>query len=58
MIARASEPVATLIMLPIRLIESIRALAPIGGLLAVLGHALETFGGWLSGQLIRIVAPE
>jgi uncharacterized membrane protein len=34
------------------------ALAPVGVLLAVLGYALGTYGGWLSGQLMRIVAPE
>jgi uncharacterized membrane protein len=34
------------------------ALAPVGVLLAVLGYALGTHGGWLSGQLMRIVAPE
>ena len=32
------------------------ALAPVGVLLAVLGYALGTYGGWLSGQLMRIVA--
>ena len=34
------------------------ALAPVGVLLAVPGYALGTYGGWLSGQLMRIVAPE
>jgi uncharacterized membrane protein len=34
------------------------ALAPVGVLLAVLGYALGTYGGWLSGQLMRIVASE
>jgi uncharacterized membrane protein len=34
------------------------ALAPVGVLLAVLGYALGTYGGWLSGQLMRIVAPD
>jgi uncharacterized membrane protein len=34
------------------------ALAPVGVLLAVLGYALGTYGGWLSGQLMRVVAPE
>lgn len=33
-------------------------LAPVGVLLAVLGYALGTYGGWLSGQLMRIVARE
>jgi uncharacterized membrane protein len=33
------------------------ALAPVGVLLAVLGYALGTYGGWLSGQLMRLVAP-
>ncbi len=32
------------------------ALAPVGVLLAVLGSALGTYGGWLAGQLIRWVA--
>jgi uncharacterized membrane protein len=32
------------------------ALAPVGVLLAVLGYALGTYGGWLSGQLMRWVA--
>jgi uncharacterized membrane protein len=30
------------------------ALAPVGVLLAVLGYALGTYGGWLSGQLMRL----
>jgi uncharacterized membrane protein len=34
------------------------ALAPVGVLLAVLGYALGTYGGWLCGQLMRLVAPE
>ena len=34
------------------------ALAPVGVLLAVLGYALGTYGGWLSGQLMRAVAPQ
>ena len=34
------------------------ALAPVGVLLAVLGYALGTYGGWISGQLMRIVAPQ
>ena len=34
------------------------ALAPVGVLLAVLGYALGTYGGWLCGQLMRIVAPD
>lgn len=33
------------------------ALAPVGVLLAVLGYALGTYGGWLTGQLMRLVAP-
>jgi uncharacterized membrane protein len=33
-----------------------RALAPVGVLLAVLGYALGTYGGWLTGQLMRIAA--
>ena len=33
------------------------ALAPVGVLLAVLGYALGTYGGWLCGQLMRLVAP-
>jgi len=32
------------------------ALAPVGVLLAVLGYALGTYGGWLSGQLMRLVS--
>lgn len=31
------------------------ALAPVGVLLAVLGYALGTYGGWLAGQLMRAV---
>jgi uncharacterized membrane protein len=33
------------------------ALAPVGVLLAVLGYAIGTYGGWLTGQLLRVVAP-
>jgi uncharacterized membrane protein len=33
------------------------SLAPVGVLLAVLGYALGTYGGWLTGQLMRIAAP-
>jgi uncharacterized membrane protein len=32
------------------------SLAPVGVLLAVLGYALGTFGGWVSGMLMRWVA--
>jgi uncharacterized membrane protein len=32
------------------------SLAPVGVLLAVLGYVLGTYGGWLSGQLMRLVA--
>jgi len=32
------------------------SLAPVGVLLAVLGYALGTYGAWLCGQLMRIVA--
>ncbi len=32
------------------------SLAPVGVLLAVLGYALGTYGGWLAGQLMRWVA--
>jgi uncharacterized membrane protein len=32
------------------------SLAPVGVLLAVLGYALGTYGGWLCGQLMRTVA--
>lgn len=32
------------------------ALAPVGVLLAVLGYALGTYGGWLCGQLMRLAA--
>ena len=34
------------------------ALAPVGVLLAVLGYALGTYGGWSSGQLMRIASPQ
>lgn len=33
------------------------SLAPVGVLLAVLGYALGTYGGWVCGQLMRAVAP-
>jgi uncharacterized membrane protein len=33
------------------------SLAPVGVLLAVLGYALGTYGGWLTGQLMRLVSP-
>lgn len=33
------------------------SLAPVGVLLAVLGYAIGTYGAWLTGQLMRIVAP-
>lgn len=32
-------------------------LAPVGVLLAVLGYAIGTYGAWLCGQLMRVVAP-
>jgi uncharacterized membrane protein len=32
------------------------SLAPVGVLLAVLGYALGTYGGWLTGQLMRLAA--
>lgn len=32
-------------------------LAPVGVLLAVLGYAIGTYGAWLCGQLMRLVAP-
>lgn len=32
------------------------SLAPVGVLLAVLGYAVGTYGAWLSGQLMRILA--
>ena len=31
------------------------SLAPVGVLLAVLGYALGTYGGWLAGQLLRLL---
>lgn len=34
------------------------ALAPVGVLLAVLGYALGTYGGWISGLMMRAVAPQ
>jgi len=34
------------------------ALAPVGVLLAVLGYALGTYGGWFCGQLMRVMAPQ
>ncbi len=33
------------------------SLAPVGVLLAVLGYALGTYGAWLSGILMQVVAP-
>lgn len=33
------------------------ALAPVGVLLAVLGYALGTYGAWISGILMKMVAP-
>lgn len=33
------------------------SLAPVGVLLAVLGYALGTYGAWVCGQLMRVVAP-
>jgi uncharacterized membrane protein len=33
------------------------ALAPVGVLLAVLGYALGTYGGWACAQLMRLAAP-
>lgn len=33
------------------------SLAPVGVLLAVLGYAIGTYGAWLCGQLMRVVAP-
>jgi uncharacterized membrane protein len=33
------------------------SLAPVGVLLAVLGYALGTYGGWICGQLMRLVSP-
>ncbi len=32
------------------------SLAPVGVLLAVLGYALGTYGGWLSGQIMRVLS--
>ena len=32
------------------------SLAPVGVLLAVLGYALGTYGGWICGQLMRLVS--
>ena len=32
------------------------SLAPVGVLLAVLGYALGTYGGWVCGQLMRLVS--
>lgn len=34
------------------------SLAPVGVLLAVLGYALGTYGGYLSGLMMRLVAPD
>ncbi|MBW7996923.1 MAG: DUF819 family protein [Candidatus Glassbacteria bacterium] len=33
------------------------SLAPVGVLIAVLGYALGTYGAWICGQVMRIVAP-
>ena len=33
------------------------ALAPVGVLVAVVGYALGTYGAWICGQLMRVVAP-
>ncbi len=33
------------------------SLAPVGVLLAVLGYAVGTYGAWITGQLMRLVAP-
>lgn len=33
------------------------ALAPVGVLLAVLGYILGTYGAWISGNLMRMIAP-
>ncbi len=33
------------------------SLAPVGVLLAVLGYAIGTYGAWVCGQLMRVVAP-
>jgi uncharacterized membrane protein len=32
------------------------SLAPVGVLLAVLGYALGTYGGWLTAQIMRVIA--
>jgi uncharacterized membrane protein len=32
------------------------SLAPVGVLLAVLGYAIGTYGAWLCGQLMRLMA--
>jgi uncharacterized membrane protein len=32
------------------------SLAPVGVLLAVLGYAVGTYGAWLCGQILRVVA--
>jgi uncharacterized membrane protein len=32
------------------------ALAPVGVLLAVLGYAIGTYGAWLCGQILRVIA--
>lgn len=34
------------------------ALAPVGVLLAVLGYALGTYGGWVSGLMMQAIAPQ
>jgi uncharacterized membrane protein len=32
------------------------SLAPVGVLLAVLGYAVGTYGAWLCGQILRVIA--
>jgi uncharacterized membrane protein len=32
------------------------SLAPVGVLLAVMGYALGTYGAWICGQLLRLIA--
>jgi uncharacterized membrane protein len=32
------------------------SLIPVGALLAVLGYIVGTFGGWLTGQLMRLIS--
>jgi len=34
------------------------SLAPLGVLLAVLGYALGTYGGWLSGLMMQAIATQ